>query len=84
MKKCLLLGLVSVSLLTTTVYAFSENSQHNIYHEIEDTYQNCPYHDNVIDCHNCQNYESRQQQDHHHITENTNNYGRHGRHGHHH
>ncbi len=94
MKKYLVLGIISFSLMATTAYALNENGRHSIHHETEEYHQNCPYqagtgncpyHDYETNHQDCPNYESRhQQQESHHSTTSTNNYNGHGRHGRHH
>ena len=71
MKKYLVLGIISFSLMATTAYALNENGRHSIHHETEEYHQNCPYQDGTGNCpyhdyetnhQDCPNYESRHQQ----------------------
>lgn len=50
MKKYLIVGLVTFSLMATTAYALSDNNKNNLANEPANYNQNCPYHDNYEEC----------------------------------
>lgn len=50
MKKYFILGVVSFSLLATTVYAFHGNGRNNPINQTTMYHQNCPYHTNNEIC----------------------------------
>ncbi len=51
MKKYLIVGVATFSLLITTVYAFNDNRNHNrFFYESTMYNQNCPYHSGNEEC----------------------------------
>ena len=50
MKKYFILGVISFSLLATTVYAFNGNGRNNSINQTTMHHQNCPYYTNNETC----------------------------------
>ncbi len=93
MNKYLIVGIISLSLLATTVYALNDNNHNASINEptTSTTYnQNCPYHNDDNECpyhngttdtYNCPNSENVNYS--HHHTNCGNGHGRHGGYYHH-
>lgn len=78
MNKYLVIGIVALSLMTTTVYSI--NNSNNLVNKSTTYNQNCPYHDRTTNTHSCPNNGIRGSQYNH--CSNGNTYHRHSEYHH--